>query len=64
MDDIIQLKGTAYPKDEYFYKKTHPSQWETLQDIKKLVEHITAGKVAVKFIYPEAQIQIVNPPAK
>lgn len=62
-NQVVQISGTAYPKNEFFWKQKHPKHWECLQGIKALVNQLTLGEVSVHFRYPEtAGPKIINKP--
>lgn len=60
MEEIkkVQLKGTAYPVNEYFWKKAHPRQWKIRQLLKKFVRFISFGYATIHYTYPKAKINI------
>ena len=52
---VVQISGTAYPMNEFFWKRKHPQHWAALQKIKELVVSMTQGEVTAHFRYPEAK---------
>jgi len=52
---VTQIRGTAYPMNEFFWKRKHPQHWAALQKIKELVVSMTQGEVTAHFRYPEAK---------
>jgi hypothetical protein len=40
---VLKISGTAYSKEEYFFKKKHPLRWKFRQFLKRLIRLVNGS---------------------